>query len=364
VRVVVIGAGMVGLSLAYNLAKQGAEVIVIESRYPGSGLSGRAIGGVHSQWNNEHDIELAKRTRQILSRLSTELHFFIPFRRDGYMMLAANHEEMMELEKNAKLERSLGINVQNLSAEDIGKRYPFLDTSEFVGGTFSKGDGVVHPFSVVFGYWYGFEQHRGQVLKSATAIGLTAKEKRIEYVETDQGKIKADAFVIVAGSGTRQLLKTVDLDVPTKIIRHEMLATEPLKFFLKPMIQIRPKDVLINQSLRGEIICDIPRKDDRVTGAPVPTLEFLEDAATELTGLIPATAKVKVLRQWTGTIETMADAKPIVGSLGLDNLWVALADSGKSTMFAPALGEMLAENILTGHIEHGIEGLLTIPQAS
>ena len=337
-RVVVIGAGIVGLSLAYNLAKQGAEVTVIESRYPGSGLSGRAIGGVHSQWNNEHDIELAKRSRQILSRLSTELHFFIPFRRDGYMMLAANHEEMRELEKNAKLQRSLGINVQDLSAEEVGKRYPFLETSGFVGGTLSKGDGVVHPFSVVFGYWYGFEQHRGKVLKSATAIGLTAKEKRIECVETDQGKIKADAFVVVAGSGTRQLLKTVDLDVPTEFVRHEMLATEPLKFFLKPMIQLRPKGVLINQSLRGEIICDIPRKDDRVTGEPVSTLEFLEDAATELTGLIPATRKVKVLREWAGTIETTVDSKPIVGSLGLDNLWVVFCRLWKRHNVRPRVG--------------------------
>ena len=363
-RVVVIGAGIIGLSIAYNLAKQGAEVTVIENQYPGSGLSGRAIGGVHSQWNNKHDIELAKQSRRILSRLSTELHFFIPFRRDGYMMLAANPEEMTELEKNAQLQRSLRIDVQNLSAEQIGKRYPFLETSGFVGGTFSKGDGAVHPFSVVFGYWYGFEQHQGKMMKATAATGLTAKEKRIECVETNQGKIKADAFVVAAGSGTRSLLKSVDLDVPTTFVRHEMLATEPLKFFLKPMIQLNPKGVLINQSLRGEIICDMSRKDDGETRGPVSTLEFLEDAATELTSLIPATRKVKVLREWAGVLETTVDSKPIVGSLGLENLWVAFADSGKGIMFAPALGEILSKAILTGQVEQGSERLLATPPLS
>jgi glycine/D-amino acid oxidase-like deaminating enzyme len=71
-----------------------------------------------------------------------------------------------------------------------------------------------------------------------------------------------------------------------------------------------------------------------------------------------------VLREWAGVLETTVDSKPIVGSLGLENLWVAFADSGKGIMFAPALGEILSKAILTGQVEQGSERLLATPPLS
>jgi sarcosine oxidase subunit beta len=126
-----------------------------------------------------------------------------------------------------------------------------------------------------------------------------------------------------------------------------MLATEPLKFFLKPMMEIYPDRLYVNQSLRGEIICHIPRAD-RSHEDNKSTLEFLQDAASELTRLIPSLRAVKVLRSWAGLVETTPDSEPICGKIGYNNLWVALGDSGKGIMFAPLIGELLAEEILTG----------------
>jgi sarcosine oxidase subunit beta len=348
VRVIVVGAGILGLSVAYNLAARGTEVLVLEQQYPGSGLSERAIGAVHSQWDNKHDIKLAMKSRDLLSQLSGELNFNIGFRRGGYLMVATDEEQLKQLEKNTSLQHSLGVETIFLSSDEIGARYPFLDVSSIVGGTFSRGDGVVHPFSLEFGYWTGLDEQGGKMQKSTTVKSLQVEGRRVLAAETDRGVYKADAFVVAAGAGTGEILQSVGLQLPTQLVRHEMLATEPLRFFLKPMIQVNPKGMYIAQSLRGEILCQIPRTDGQVRKGTNSTLEFLEDAASELTHFLPSLRQAKVLRPWAGLLQTTRDSEPISGRLGNDNLWLAFADSGKGIMFAPAIGELMAESVISG----------------
>ena len=346
-RVIVVGAGIMGLSIAYNLAVRGAEVVVLDNKYPGSGLSVRAIGGVHTQWSDEKEIKLAKRNREILERLSGELEFNIPFRQDGYLLLASNEEQLTRLEENSKIQQSLGIASMPLSREEISRRYPMLDTSSVVGGTLSQDDGSIHPFSVVFGYWEGLRGHGGKVIRPTQVKSLRPKGELVCELDTDQGTYEADAFVLSAGVGTRGLLQTIGLDVPTKVVRHEMLATEPLKFFLKPMIEVYPGKLYINQSLRGEIICHIPRTDSDPIDAK-STLDFLEDAATQLTDFLPSLRAAKVLRSWAGLVETTQAPAPVCGSIGYRNLFVALGDSNKGIMLAPVIGELISDAIITG----------------
>jgi sarcosine oxidase subunit beta len=350
-RVVVIGAGITGLSIGYNLSKRGVEVVVLEGRYPGSGISVRAIGGVHSQWDNENDIRMAERGREILARLPDELDFFIPFRRDGYLMVATEEEEFKLLAKNARLQRSLGVDTVTVSAEQMSKRYSFLETNSIVGGTFSKGDGVVHPFSVVFGYWHGLEANGGKLCKSTTVRKLETDGSRVIAAQVNQKKFDADVFVLAAGSGTREILRSLNHEIASEPIRYEMLATEPLRFFLKPMIQLRPNGLYLNQSIRGEVICSAARPKDTVHEERSSTLEFLEYAATELTRLIPTSRGLKVLRQWAGAIETTPNLRPFYGKIGYDNLWVAYGDSGKGIIFAPAIGEMISNCIVTNETD-------------
>ena len=346
-RALVVGAGIMGLSIAYNLAARGAEVLVLEGRYPGSGLSVRAIGGVHSQWMNEHDIKLAKRNRELMERLSGILDFNIPFRQDGYLTITTDKEQLANLEEYARLQQSLGIETTILSQEEIAKRFPILDVGAVLGGALSKGDGSIHPFSLVFAYWNGLQEHGGKLLRPTLVKGLQLKGKQVCAVETDQGRYEADTIIISAGIGTRSILQSVDLDVPTEVVRHEMLATEPLKFFLKPMIELYPNRLYVNQSLRGEIICHIPRLDQRPNDTK-STLEFLEDAATELTRFVPSLRAVKVLRSWAGLLEVTPNSEPVCGKIGYDNLWVALGDTGKGIMFAPIIGEEISRAIVTG----------------
>lgn len=346
-RVIVVGAGILGLSIAYNLAKCGAEVHVIESKYPGSGVSVRAIGGVHSQWANEHDIKLAMRNREVLEELSSELDFNLLFRRDGYLKIATDAESLANLESQAKLQRSVGLDTTLLTPKDIESQYPYLEASSLAGGVLSKGDGSAHPFSVVNGYWAGLEAHGGKMIRSTTVKGLNEKSGEISVIETDRGTYDADVYVLAAGAGTAEILRPLGLEVPAKLMKHEMLATEPLRFFLQPMVEVSPEHAYVTQSLRGEIVCEIPMKGHQTQPDTSSTLDFLEEAADELIKLIPALREVKVLRPWAGLIETTPDQEPVVGRSNYNNLWLAFADSGKGVMFSHVIGRMLAEEIIS-----------------
>ena len=347
-RIVVIGGGILGLSIGYNLAIRGAQVHIIEGGYPGSGFSVRGIGIVHSQWENEPDIKLAKRSRELLEHLSIDLNFNIPFRQDGCLMLATDENELAQLKESARKQELQRIDTRFLSKSEISARYPYLDTSTLVGGTFSKEDGVVHPFSVVFGYWQALERYGGKLLRSTIVKGLKTKGNGICAVETDRATYEADAVVMTTGLGKSEALRSVGIDVPTTLVKHEMLATEPLKFFLKPAIQIQPNRISVIQSLRGEVICDMPREEQDQSDDRSSTLEFLEDAASELVHLIPALRKVRVLRPWAGMVESTRERKPIFDKLNYENLWAVFADSSRGVMFAPAIGEMVSKSILSG----------------
>lgn len=353
-RVIVVGAGITGLSIAYSLSRLGNQVTVIEARYPGSGLSVRAIGGVHLQWGSECDIKLASKSRHVLAHLPDALDFNVPFRRDGYLMIATTKEDLARLEENAKMQQTLGVETSFLSSEEINALYPFLNTSEIRGGTLSVGDGVVHPFSLVFGYWKALNENGGKLLNDTRVNGLQVNGTRIKALETDHGVYEADAFVLATGGGTGEVLGSIGVHVPTKLVRYEMLATEPLKFFLKPMLQLHPSGLCVNQSLRGEVICSLPMDSDRVAKGVSSSLGFLETAAQELTRLLPSLRAVKVLRPWAGVIETTRDSSPVYGRLRYDNLWVAFADSGKGIMFAPAVGELLAKSIQIDQLNHDL----------
>jgi sarcosine oxidase subunit beta len=127
-----------------------------------------------------------------------------------------------------------------------------------------------------------------------------------------------------------------------------MLATEPLRFFLRPMIQVYPEGISFTQSLRGEIVCELPTTGEEIRKDYSTTLEFLENVATELIRFMPGLRDVKILRPWAGLVETTRDSEPVVGRFVYDNLWVAFADSGKGEMFAPVIGDLMAEKIMSG----------------
>lgn len=344
---VIIGGGITGFSIAYNLAKRGIKTTILEKNYPASGSTGRCSGGIRSQHRKKSEITLARESVKILEKLSTELNFNILFRQGGYIILAEDKPSMKSLADDTEIQRSLKVNTEILNQDQIKKILPFIDKNKIVGGTLNKKDGVCHPFSLLYGYQHAYKKLGGKIKKFTKAEKLEISNGEIKGVKTSENTIKADFVVIAAGVYSKELLKTIGINIQTRVSKIEIMATEPLKFFIKPMVICKPSRLFFNQSLRGEIIAGVygQKEEGYKTDS---SLEFLRTVSKKLRTIAPPLKRVKVLRSWAGLQEFTPDKSPIYSETEIDNLYVACADSSKAFTFAPKIGELFAELITKG----------------
>src|SRR5512136_1009540 len=125
--VVVIGGGVNGCSLAYNLAKKGIDVVVVEKKYLTSGATGACGAGIRQQWSTRENASLAIQSVKIFEQLSKELGQDIEFRQGGYLIAIHDKKEMRQAEKNVAMQRSLGLKVDILTPENINDVVSILD---------------------------------------------------------------------------------------------------------------------------------------------------------------------------------------------------------------------------------------------
>ena len=122
--VVIIGGGVSGCSLAYNLAKRGVSVVVFEKRYLSSGATGACGAGIRQQWSTRENTDLAIKSVKIFEQLNKELGEDIELRQGGYLIAIHNEKDMKQAEKNIKMQRSLGLDVDIVNNNEIKEFIP------------------------------------------------------------------------------------------------------------------------------------------------------------------------------------------------------------------------------------------------
>ena len=152
-RVVVIGAGIMGLSVAYNLARFGVDrILVLDASYLCGGASGRNGGGVRAQWSSDTNIRLMKRSIELCDEFATKMRINVWFREAGYLFLARSEDRMAQLSSSVELQRAHGLPTRLLDPSDVAALVPGIDTQRLVGASYNPDDGVVFPWPFVWGY--------------------------------------------------------------------------------------------------------------------------------------------------------------------------------------------------------------------
>lgn len=367
-RVVVIGAGILGLATAYNLAKRGVrDVLVVDRTYLCGGASGRNGGGVRAQFSSEINIRLMRESIAICRDFATEMKINVWFRQGGYLFLARSAERARALEENVALQNRCGLPTRMVDAAEMRKIVPELATEGVRAASFNPGDGVVFPWPFVWGYAraaadlgvnikpftevVGFETRNGRI------TGVRLRPTRLSPLDASDEVLPAgDAFteecnevVICAGAWSPKVAELLGVALPNKPHRHEICATEPLKPWLGPLVADLTDGLYFSQSMRGEIV-------GGVAVDPVPeginqqsSRRFLTTYSRALVGAVPVLAGVRVLRQWAGCYDLTPDGGPIVGRVAdPSNLTLACGFMGHGFMMAPVMGRLLAEHVDTG----------------
>lgn len=351
--VVIIGGGVMGLALAHNLAKRGCtDVVVLEKSYLCAGASGRNGGGVRMQWGTEANIELAKRSVELMKQFAGEMGINIWLRQGGYLFLAKSRAIAERLERNAQLHNRHGVRTEILAPDAARDLVPELTLSDVVLAAYHPEDGVIFPWPFMWGYAQA-AQKRGVRVETFTEVtGLLRSGGRLQGVQTDRGDIAAETVVLATGAWSPAVARLVGVALPNEPHRHEILSTEPLKPFLGPLVSVLDSGLYFSQSMRGEIVGGMGDPREPVALEQGSTLRFLARFGRALTEQLPVLGKVKVLRQWAGCYDVTPDNNPILGRTpGLENLLHMSGFVGHGFMMAPAVAERMAEWMVTGNAD-------------
>ena len=345
--IVVIGGGVVGCSIAYQLARMGQRnVVIVEKNQVASGASGRCPGGFRQQWSTRADILLMSASIRMFTQLQDELEYpgDLEIRQIGYLFLSYNEDEMGQFRKNVELQRSLGVPVDVLGPQDAKSLVPFLDVSNVVGGTFCPLDGRGSPLMVTHAYATAAKRLGVELNTDTRVTGLITSDGRMTGVVTDRGTIEAPAVVTVAGTHTRDIARMLGIELPIRPSRREAMITE--KFDRPQVPALMSENLGYFQTPDGDFLPDM-RPPDVETLDISGTRGFLSRTATAWAKVLPPLAGVRIVRHWAGYYDMTPDAHPIVGSLpGTEGFYVAAGFSGHGFMMAPIIGKAMAEMLL------------------
>jgi sarcosine oxidase, subunit beta len=342
--VVIVGGGIMGLALAAELARRGVtDVLVLEREYLNAGASGRNGGGMRAQWSTPTMIRLARRSLAICDRFAVDMGVNVWFRRGGYLFLAPNRAQIARVERNVALHRREGLRTRVIGRDEALAIVPQLDRHRFLAASWNPDDGVVFPWPFLWGYAARAQALGARVRTFTRVVGFELAGNRVAAVRTDRGRVACETVVNAAGAWSKEVAALAGVALPNRPVRHEILATEPLKPWLGPLVALLGTGLYFSQTQRGEVVGGMGDPDEPEGLSQGSTLRFLARFARAATVLCPVLSQVQVVRQWAGLYDVTPDNNPILGPAGLANFHQLSGFVGHGFMMAPAVAELYAE---------------------
>jgi len=360
-EIVIVGGGVIGLSIAYSLAKRGlTDVVVVERGYLAKGASGRNGGGVRQQWSTELNIRLMQESVELCRRFAVDLGVNVWFRQGGYLFLARSAAEVARLEKNIAIQNRCGVATRMLEPRQALSIVPELDLTGIVGAAYNPTDGILFPWPFLWGYARQAAALGVRIFTQTPVGGLEPQPAGGYIVHTTRGPVQARRVINATGAWSPKLARMIGVEVPTYPIRHEICSSEPLKPFLRPMVSELSSGLYCSQSMRGEIVGGVTSPGHASTYGMGSTLQFLATYARRLVRLMPILGDIKILRQWAGPYDQSPHGNPILGAApGHPDFFLACGFVGHGFMMAPIVGKLYGE-WLTGGEPHEIFSRYTL----
>jgi 4-methylaminobutanoate oxidase (formaldehyde-forming) len=228
-RVVVVGAGIAGCSVAYHLTKLGwRDVVLLERRDISCGTTWHAAGLV-GQLRPTHNLtRLAKYGADLYERLEIETGQATGFRRPGSISLARTAERMVELKRLASMARCFGVEVEVITASEAGRRWPLIRTDDLVGAIWLPRDGRTNPIDTTLALAKGARMGGARIFENTAVTGVHVKKGAVAGVRTTRGEIACEVVVNAAGMWARELGGMAGVTVPLHASEHFYIVTDPL----------------------------------------------------------------------------------------------------------------------------------------
>ena len=351
--VVIIGAGVIGLSIAYNLAvrDKSKKITVIEREiFPGMGSISQCTGGIRYQFSSWTNIMLTKISMPHFLRFAADMDYPIYFRQRGYLFLSANKEYLSQFESNLSLLDEMDIPAEFVWPDELARRYPFLKAGDLIGGTFCALDGYADPYGVTQGYFkqarklgvtfYCGEEVTGVDISGGSTAGVTTSKRKISC-----------SVVVNAAGPHLPYIGGAGGEIPARPYRRQVYVCSPVNGIPGsiPLVVDMDSGFYVHAEKSGTLLLGGTDKDTFPglnTNVDWSLLDGFIDAAT---ARIPALAEGRLLKAYVGIRSLTPDYHGIIGQVtGLKGYYVAGGFAGSGFMHSPAIGLITAQIILDG----------------
>jgi sarcosine oxidase, subunit beta len=350
--VVIIGAGIVGCSIAYHLSARGCtDIIVLEkSDSEACGSTSRSAAGVRHQFATEVNIRLSLYSIERLKHFEEEVGGFAGLKQIGYLLLVSEAETWRQYRQNIALQQSLGVRSRLLTPKEAAELVPVGKFDDLLGATFCPDDGHCDPYGVAVGYLNAARRAGVEVWRSTRAIGIRRDGRRVGAVETTHGSIACESVINAAGPWAGQVGALAGLNIPVLPYRRCVYMTEPITIALRPFVidtasgfYVRPEG--------DKLLIGVTNEAESSSENLAVDWEWLETVLELGAQRFPFIAETGIVRRncWAGLYENTPDHCPILGRHPeLENYIDASGFSGHGVMHSPATGMLIAEEVLDG----------------
>ncbi len=349
-NILIIGAGISGVSIAYNLAIKGFKGIhVVDKGYFTNGATGRCGAGIRQQWGTKTNCLLAKRSIEFFQKAKDILDYDgdLEFKQEGYLILATTKQEHDQFSKNVKLQNKLGIPSKQLTKEEALKIVPHLNKDAFLSATFCQTDGHLNPFKMTEAYYLAAKRLGVKFSFFEEVVDIVTKGKKIEKVITTKNTYHTNKVVNAAGGYAHEVGMLAGVEIPVYSENHEILVTEPIEKIQGPMVMSFSKNIYCQQVPHGSFIMGRNNPDVEHNHDIESTWQFLDQMSKTVVDILPAVGNLRVIRQWGGSYNMSPDRQPILGGTeNLEGFYMACGFSGHGFMLAPVVGILLSEIIM------------------
>ena len=360
--VVIIGAGVHGLGIAYYLASRHGirNIAVLDRGYLGCGNSGRNTAIIRSNYRTPEGIPFYEESVQLYERLSRELEWNLLFSQCGHLTLAHTDSALAGLRVRSENNQVLGVDSRIIYPAEIRRLVPSMDLSDkprlpILAALYHPPGGIIRHDAVIWGYARACERMGVEIHPYTEVTGTRVSNGKAESVNTTQGEVAAGTVVNATAGWASMIARMAGVTLP--IVSHPLQAcvTEPLKPFLDKVIVSASLHVYVNQTDKGELVigAEIDPYQSYSLKGTLPTLEQMASYTLEL---FPQLSSLRVLRQWAGICDMTPDYAPIIGaSREVSNYYVDVGWGTYGFKAAPAAAKNIAELIATGKTPKIIE---------
>lgn len=352
--VVVIGGGGHGLSTAYHLATRHGitNVAVLERGYIGGGNSGRNTTVIRSNYGVPEAVRFYQRSVELYQRLEDETDRWLMHSKRGlYWIVHTEAGRRQELAR-AAVNQACGVDTVFVEPEQIAEGVPGIDLSggghmPVTGATYHADGASARHDRVNWALAEGSMRHGVDIIQGVTVTGLIMDGDRVTGVRTSQGDVSTPMVVSAAGGYAGTVAAMAGLRLPIRTHPLQAFVTNHYERTFDPLISSADLGFYVSQTARGEMLggghIDPQPSYSRRAGH-----HFLGTMARNMTALFPFMAKLRILRQWTGTCDMSPDYSPIMGETPVEGFVITTGWGTWGFKAIPAGGEAMAELVATG----------------